>query len=50
MFNTDAEMFGGGNVGNGGMVSTDSVAMHGRPQSISITLPPMAVVAFRARR
>jgi len=50
LLNTDAEMFGGGNVGNGGMVSTDSLAMHGRPQSISITLPPMAVVAFRVRR
>jgi 1,4-alpha-glucan branching enzyme len=50
VLNTDAEIFGGGNVGNGGMVSTDSLAMHGRPQSISVTLPPMAVVAFRVRR
>ena len=50
VLNTDAEMFGGSNMGNGGMVSTDSVAKHGRPQSISITLPPMAVVAFRVRR
>jgi 1,4-alpha-glucan branching enzyme len=50
VFNSDSEMFGGSNLGNGGMVSSDDEAMHGRPQSISITLPPIAVVAFRLRR
>jgi 1,4-alpha-glucan branching enzyme len=50
VLNTDAEMFGGSNMGNGGMVSSDDVAMHGRPQSLAITLPPLAVVAFRPRR
>jgi 1,4-alpha-glucan branching enzyme len=50
VLNTDAEMFGGSNMGNGGMVSSDDVAMHGRLQSLAITLPPLAVVAFRPRR
>jgi 1,4-alpha-glucan branching enzyme len=50
VLNTDAEMFGGSNMGNGGMVSTEDKPMHGQPQSVSITLPPLAVVAFRPRR
>jgi 1,4-alpha-glucan branching enzyme len=50
ILNTDAAMFGGSNLGNGGMVSTEDVAMHGRPCSLALTLPPLAVVAFRPRR
>ncbi|MBI4874559.1 MAG: 1,4-alpha-glucan branching protein GlgB [Acidobacteria bacterium] len=49
VLNTDAALFGGSNLGNGGMVSSDDVEMHGRPQSISITLPPLAVLIFRRR-
>jgi 1,4-alpha-glucan branching enzyme len=49
ILNTDAEMFGGGNLGNGGMVSSCPVERHGRPHSIAVTLPPLAVVAFRKR-
>ncbi|HTC78617.1 MAG TPA: alpha amylase C-terminal domain-containing protein, partial [Terriglobales bacterium] len=47
IFNTDAEMFGGSNVGNGGCVSSRAVPRHNRPHSIAVTLPPLAVVAFR---
>jgi len=50
VLNTDAEMFGGTNMGNGGMVSTEAVPSHGRPHSIAITLPPLAVVAFRPNK
>jgi 1,4-alpha-glucan branching enzyme len=49
ILNTDAAVFGGSNAGNGGAVSTNPVARHGRPYSIAITLPPLAVVAFRKR-
>ncbi|MBM3814128.1 MAG: 1,4-alpha-glucan branching protein GlgB [Acidimicrobiia bacterium] len=45
-FNTDAEMFGGSNVGNAGAVSADPVAHHNQPARIEITLPPLAVVVF----
>jgi len=44
--NTDAEVYGGGNVGNGGGVFASEEPMHGRPYSISVTLPPMATVMF----
>jgi 1,4-alpha-glucan branching enzyme len=47
IFNTDADMFYGSNVGNGGGVATESVACHGRPVSIRATLPPLAVVMFK---
>jgi 1,4-alpha-glucan branching enzyme len=50
VLNTDAEVFGGSNVGNGGGVMSKPVPQHGRPQSISVTLPPLAVVAFRLAR
>src|SRR3954466_5966781 len=49
VFNTDAAMFGGSNVGNGGMVSSRPVARHNRKYSIAVTLPPLAVVAFRKK-
>ena len=50
ILNSDAAMFGGSNLGNsGGVMSTDE-ARHGRPCMISVTLPPLAVVAFRLER
>jgi len=49
VFNTDAECFGGGNVRNDGGMYSQPVECHGRPNSIVVTLPPLAVVAFRRR-
>ncbi|MCL4401851.1 MAG: alpha amylase C-terminal domain-containing protein, partial [Acidobacteria bacterium] len=46
VLNTDSEYFGGSNLGNG-VVSTRAVPMHGRKQSISITLPALAVLVFK---
>jgi 1,4-alpha-glucan branching enzyme len=48
VFNTDSEMFGGSNMGNSGAVWADDTASHGRPASLSVTLPPLAVVVFKA--
>ena len=44
VFNTDAGLYGGSNVGNRGRVAVEAVPSHGRPQSIALTLPPLAVV------
>jgi len=49
ILNTDSELFGGTNVGNGGLVSTQPVPRHNRKYSISVTLPPLAVLAFQKR-
>jgi len=49
ILNTDSELFGGTNLGNGGLVSSRPIPMHNRENSISVTLPPLAVVLFRKR-
>jgi 1,4-alpha-glucan branching enzyme len=46
VLNTDSHYYGGSNVGNGGVVETQPLAAHGRPQSIVLTLPPLAAVVF----
>ena len=48
VFNSDLEQFGGSGVVNRGVHSSD-LARHGRKYSISVTLPPLAVIAFRRR-
>jgi 1,4-alpha-glucan branching enzyme len=50
VFNTDAAMFGGSNMGNGGAVTAEPVASHGRPASVRIVLPPLAMVVFKPAR
>ena len=45
--NTDAETYGGGNVGNLGGVQSEGVHWMGREQSILIQLPPLATLAFK---
>jgi 1,4-alpha-glucan branching enzyme len=46
LLNTDAAVYGGGNEGNLGAVHTDRVTMHGRAQSLALTLPPLAALIF----
>jgi 1,4-alpha-glucan branching enzyme len=49
ILNTDARAYGGSNLGNQGGMWSERVACHGRADSISITLPPLATVVFRIR-
>jgi 1,4-alpha-glucan branching enzyme len=44
--NSDAPTYGGSGVGNLGRVVSEPVAWHGREQSVRLTLPPLAMVAF----
>jgi 1,4-alpha-glucan branching enzyme len=44
LLNTDASIYGGSNMGNNGGVNTVPVQMHGEAQSLSLTLPPLAVL------
>jgi 1,4-alpha-glucan branching enzyme len=41
LLNTDAEVYGGSNVGNQGGLFADAVPAHGHAQSLSLTLPPL---------
>ena len=45
--NGDAPLYGGSGQGNFGGVEAVPLPMHGRPFSLNITLPPLAMVAFR---
>jgi len=48
VLNSDAEIYGGSGHGNLGGVETVSRAVHGRPFSLSIMLPPLAAVVFKS--
>jgi 1,4-alpha-glucan branching enzyme len=47
ILNSDATLYGGGGLGNLGGADAARVPWHGQPSSLSITLPPLAVVWFR---
>jgi 1,4-alpha-glucan branching enzyme len=49
VLNTDSEAYGGSNVGNGGGVWTEDVPEHGHPQSLVLTLPPLAALFLQRR-
>ncbi|HEY7774503.1 MAG TPA: 1,4-alpha-glucan branching protein GlgB [Marinagarivorans sp.] len=44
--NTDAGIYGGSEKGNAGGVNAQATPSHGKDQSITITLPPLATVFF----
>jgi len=44
VLNTDSHFYGGSNVGNGGSVETEAVAVHGFEQSLELTLPPLGAL------
>jgi len=46
ILNTDAETYGGGNVGNMGGASSETIPWQGREHSVQIELPPLSVVGF----
>ncbi|WP_309663756.1 1,4-alpha-glucan branching protein GlgB [Tabrizicola sp.] len=44
LLNTDSTVYGGGNRGNLGRVSTEKTPWHGQAQSALVTLPPLSAV------
>jgi len=47
MLNSDAKEYGGSGNGNAGGVNADPQPTHGRPYSISLTIPPLSVSFFK---
>ncbi len=47
LLNSDAPAYGGSGQGNLGRVEASSVSSHGYPQSLQLTLPPLAAVFFK---
>jgi 1,4-alpha-glucan branching enzyme len=46
ILNTDAAIYGGSNIGNGGGLPAVAAPCHGREYSVSATLPPLGCVLF----
>ncbi len=47
LLNSDAAIYGGSNVGNWGGVQAEPTPWHGLPYSLSLTLPPLAVLFLK---
>jgi len=47
LLNSDATLYGGSGQGNLGGVESSPVPAHGCPDSLNLTLPPLALLAFR---
>ncbi len=47
LINSDAEVFGGSNVGNAGYVESEPVPWMNLPHSVELTLPPLSVVVLK---
>ncbi len=47
ILNTDSELYGGSNLGNGGRLEASTAPSHGQPFSLELTLPPLGTVLLR---
>jgi 1,4-alpha-glucan branching enzyme len=47
VLNTDAAIYGGANIGNGGSLWTEDVPAHGHDLSLSVVLPPLSTLFLR---
>jgi len=47
VLNSDALLYGGSGQGNNGSVEAATLPLHGRPYSLNLTLPPLAVLVLR---
>ena len=47
VLNTDAGIYGGGNIGNWGGMHADPIGWQGRSHSLCLTLPPLSTIGFK---
>jgi 1,4-alpha-glucan branching enzyme len=47
LLNSDAQEYGGSGMGNLGGVHADALPTHGRPFSVSLTLPPLSALFLK---
>ncbi|HVW15956.1 MAG TPA: 1,4-alpha-glucan branching protein GlgB [Mucilaginibacter sp.] len=47
VFNSDDEKYWGSGLGNPKAVKSEKISWHGRPDSINVTLPPLAAIVFK---
>jgi 1,4-alpha-glucan branching enzyme len=49
LLNSDAAVYGGGNVGNGGGAASEAVPAHGFEHSLRLTVPPLGCLYLKRR-
>jgi 1,4-alpha-glucan branching enzyme len=47
LLNSDSEIYGGGNLGNSGVVFAEPIASHGHADSLRLNLPPLAILLLK---
>jgi 1,4-alpha-glucan branching enzyme len=47
LLNSDADVYGGGNVGNGGGVASEPISAHGFEDSVRLTVPPLGCLMLK---
>jgi 1,4-alpha-glucan branching enzyme len=47
LLNSDAEIYGGGNLGNSGALQSEDTPAHGRPHRLTLTLPPLGCLMLK---
>jgi 1,4-alpha-glucan branching enzyme len=50
LLNSDAELYGGSNLGNGGAIDSEPTPAHGRPHRLSLLLPPLGCLILKRGR
>ncbi|HVU87810.1 MAG TPA: 1,4-alpha-glucan branching protein GlgB [Pirellulales bacterium] len=50
IFNSDSMYYSGSNLGNGPGIMAEELSSHGRPASIQLALPPLALTVLKPRR
>jgi 1,4-alpha-glucan branching enzyme len=47
LINSDAECFGGSNLGLGGGIEAENIPFHGKPYSLNLSIPPLAMLILK---
>jgi 1,4-alpha-glucan branching enzyme len=47
VLNSDSALYGGSNQGNGGGCQADPIGIHGKPFSLSLTIPPLGILFLK---
>ncbi|MBI2816763.1 MAG: 1,4-alpha-glucan branching protein GlgB [Acidobacteria bacterium] len=47
LLNSNSEIYGGDNLGNGGGIMAESIPWHDRPYSVNLTLPPLSITVLK---